>query len=424
MKNRLEIARELLKDDGVIFIQCDDNEQAYLKVLCDEVFGRENFVNCIAIKMSTSAGLKMSHKNKRMLKIKEYILVFSKKETFSLSSIEDLYINKNYYETERSDKYIINYEDDFNDWYFCSLHEAYKKFAKNNQSKLDFVNENFFRIFNHVVNESTKKNWNNLSENEKNIYKDKVRNYNVEGSEYKYAFNDHVLIPYNPKDLEGDMWCGNYSIGGTKTEEGNIKFDNGKKREKILKRIINITTTPHDIVLDFFAGSGTTGAVAHKMNRQWIMVEQMDYIESITKERLKKVIEGEQGGISKSVNWQGGGDFVYFELKKYNQDFIDMLEKCETKDEVLNVFNEICEKGFVKYNVDIKALKEDISKGENSIFLSKTLEEMKENIYSILEKNMIYLPYSMLYDDKFECSAEEKKLSKDFYKNLLNEDGE
>ena len=150
----------------------------------------------------------------------------------------------------------------------------------------------------------------------------------------------------------------------------------------------------------------------------------MDYIESITKERLKKVIEGEQGGISKSVNWQGGGDFVYFELKKYNQDFIEMLEKCETKDEVLNVFNEICEKGFVKYNVDIKALKEDISKGENSIFLSKTLEEMKENVYSILEKNMIYLPYSMLYDDKFECSAEEKKLSKDFYKNLLNEDGE
>ena len=80
----------------------------------------------------------------------------------------------------------------------------------------------------------------------------------------------------------------------------------------------------------------------------------MDYIETITKERMKKVIAGEQGGISKSVNWQGGGEFVYFELKKYNESFVDMLNKAETKEEVVNIFQEICKKGFVKYNVDIK----------------------------------------------------------------------
>ena len=395
MKNRLEIARELLKDDGVIFIQCDDNEQAYLKVLCDEVFGDYNFVANI-IWNSINSVLKQS---KFIRKEHEYLLLFSKiKYNLSFNKLQN-------------DMVFENIDNDPNGPWFSSNAASPDQNSIKNKFKIKLPTGNYCERNWKFTEEDYKNNKINLYFKGDNVPRLKIyeKDYNKNTKTSSSIFRNLGSITTAKKELEKLF---------------NTQIFDTPKPEALLQRIIEISTNEHDIVLDFFAGSGTTGAVAHKMNRQWIMVEQMDYIESITKERLKKVIEGEQGGISKSVNWQGGGDFVYFELKKYNQDFIEMLEKCETKDEVLNVFNEICENGFVKYNVDIKALKEDISKGENSIFLSKTLEEMKENVYSILEKNMIYLPYSMLYDDKFECSAEEKKLSKDFYKNLLNEDGE
>ena len=225
----------------------------------------------------------------------------------------------------------------------------------------------------------------------------------------------------------GDLWTDIY-WNNVQNEEGN-NFKQGKKPEKLIERIIKSSTNENDIVLDFFAGSGTTGAVAHKMNRQWIMIEQMDYIEDITKERLKKVIgkkikqdgnlleniEFDNGGISKSVNWQGGGEFIYFELKKYNENFADMLKLAETKEEVINIFYEICKKGFVKYSIDIEELQKDIEKGEDSEFLKRTVDEMKENIYDILNKNMLYIPMSMINDNKFNINEEEKRLSGDFY---------
>lgn len=111
----------------------------------------------------------------------------------------------------------------------------------------------------------------------------------------------------------------------------------------------------------------------------------------------------------------GGGEFIYCELKKYNEDFVDMLKLAETKEEVINIFYEICKKGFVKYNIDIEELQKDIEKGEDSEFLKRTVDEMKENIYDILNKNMLYIPMSMINDNKFNINEEEKRLSGDFY---------
>src|SRR5690606_28724088 len=119
------------------------------------------------------------------------------------------------------------------------------------------------------------------------------------------------------------------------------------KPEKLLERIIHIGTNEKDIVLDFFAGSGTTAAVAMKMGRQFITTEQMDYIENVTCTRLKKVIEGEQGGISKSVNWQGGGSFVYLELKKYNQTFIEQIEEAKDTETLLQIWEQMKAKSFL-----------------------------------------------------------------------------
>ena len=118
--------------------------------------------------------------------------------------------------------------------------------------------------------------------------------------------------------LRGDLWLNYDSLMSNINDEGSIKFTNAKKPELLLFDIIKSTTNPNDLVMDFHLGSGTTCAVAHKMNRRYIGIEQMDYIEDVSVERLKKVIDGEQGGISKAVNWQGGGDFVYAELKQIN----------------------------------------------------------------------------------------------------------
>lgn len=412
MKNRLEVARELLRDDGVIFVQCDDNEQAYLKVLMDEVFGRENYLNCVAVKMSTSAGLKMSNIETKLLKIKESIIIFTKKPgKFKLQNIEELYSNKAEYETERSDKYIENIDEPYEQWHFCSLHQAFQKYTKPNQEKFDFVNENCHRIFNHVINPSTKKAWNKLSDTDKINLKDKVRSYGVAGSGYKYAYNDHVFIPYNPKILDGDMWTDNYSIGGTKSHEGSVEFNNGKKREVLLKRIINISTNPSDIVLDYHLGSGTTTAVAHKMGRQYIGIEQMDYIETISVERMKKVLDGEQGGISKAVNWQGGGEFVYLELKQHNQNFVERIQKAQNQTEIKSIWEDIQKTGFLSYKIDLKLVDQNARE-----FESLTLEDGQNFLMEVLDKNMLYVNYSDVDNADYPVSAEEKLINKSFYK--------
>ena len=209
---------------------------------------------------------------------------------------------------------IVNFEDEFSKWNLISLHQAFKQFGEDRQEKKDFVNKNYFRIYNHVVNASTKKIWEKLTNQEKEQHKDKVRKYESEKSDYEYAFNDHVLIPYNPKILEGDMWNDNYSIGGTKTHEGGVEFNNGKKREILIKRIINISSKVGDFVLDSFLGSGTTAAVAHKLNRKYIGIELGDHAYTHCKARLDNVIGGEQGGISKIIEWKGGGAYKFYEL--------------------------------------------------------------------------------------------------------------
>jgi adenine-specific DNA-methyltransferase len=192
--------------------------------------------------------------------------------------------------------------------------------------------------------------------------------------------------------------------------EGDVSFSNAKKAEHLIYRIIEMSTKENDIVLDYHLGSGTTAAVAHKMNRQYIGIEQMDYIETVAVERLKKVIEGEQGGISKAVNWQGGGEFVYVELKKYNQHFIDEIAIAKDTKEILSIWENMKAKSFLNYNIDIKKQEEHIEE-----FKKLTLEEQKQHLVSLLDKNQLYVNRSQLYDADYSVSEEEIALTKDFY---------
>ncbi|GJC32748.1 hypothetical protein KAM398_27520 [Acinetobacter sp. KAM398] len=186
-------------------------------------------------------------------------------------------------------------------------------------------------------------------------------------------------------------------------------FPNGKKPELLLQRIIEIATDEGDLVLDFFSGSGTTAAVAHKLGRKWIAIEQMDYIDEITKTRLKRVINGEDGGISKLVNWNGGGSFVYFELKRYNQAYQDGILAATSKGELDSIYNEMAQNAFLKFWFD----KKDFEREES--FRALSLDDRKVLLLQVLDENQLYLNHADMLDSKFKVTQEEIALTDKFY---------
>jgi len=243
-----------------------------------------------------------------------------------------------------------------------------------------------------------------------------IKNY-IPKSEFKsIASSNAVRYPIE------DVWNGNEyddlnsiaivsfsgeTVSKMLNSEDEVK---GQKSEKLLERIIKAHTEEGEIVLDFFGGTGTTAAVAHKLNRQYIIIEQLEKHIDICVRRIKKVIGGEQSGISKRNNWQGGGEFVYFELKKYNQTFIEQIEEAKDTETLLQIWEQMKAKSFLNYNVDIKKQEEHIE-----VFKTLTLKEQKQHLCEILDKNQLYVNLSSLEDADFACSDDEKKVTKDFY---------
>lgn len=213
--------------------------------------------------------------------------------------------------------------------------------------------------------------------------------------------------------------------------EGGVELRSGKKPEELLRNIIHHFSNKNDLVLDFFSGSGTTGAVAHKMNRQYILIEQMDYIKDLPEARLKNVIgrkvknrnemfdklEFDQSGVSKAVNWQGGGDFIYCELKKYNQTFIEQIEEADTSEDLIKIWEEMKTHSFLNYNVDIKKQDEHIED-----FKQLNITEQKVILLNILNKNQLYVNLSSIDDEDYEVSDEDKKLTNEFYEIRLEQE--
>ena len=193
--------------------------------------------------------------------------------------------------------------------------------------------------------------------------------------------------------------------------EGGVSLKYGKKAEKLLQRIIELSTNKGDLVVDFFAGTGTTCAVAHKMGRQYIGVEQLDYGKNSAVVRLKNVINGDQTGISKSVGWKGGGDFVYLELMKWNENFVERIKRTRTKDELKKLWEAMKEKAFLSYKVDIKAVDESAKD-----FADLSIENQKRFLLECLDKNHLYVNYSEIDDEDYGVSEGDKKFNREFYK--------
>src|SRR5690606_15549030 len=196
------------------------------------------------------------------------------------------------------------------------------------------------------------------------------------------------------------------------SNEGGVSLRFGKKPEKLISRIIDITTSEKDIVLDYHLGSGTTSAVSHKMNRQFIGVEQLDYGVNDSYQRLVNVINCEVTCITKAYKWKGGGSFIKVDLAKNNQNAKEQILACNSYEELLKLFNNLYSNYFLHYNLKIKEFKEVVSKEEK--FIALPLDRQKEIFCKMLDNNQLYVNVSEMEDSKHNIAKEDISLTKDF----------
>ncbi len=335
MKNRLEIAHELLSRDGSIYVQLDYNEVHYCKVLMDEIFGRENFQREVIWDISVLSGYKTLTKN--WIRGHETILFYSK--------TPDFYFNK--LTVPHDEKYLARFD------------------------KEDEKGEKYF-----------------------------------DGRGQRRYLQDVI----KKGKAIGDVWSDIMSFQQLPTSKEKLDFAT-QKTEALLERIISSATQEGDIVLDFFSGSGTTVSTAHKLKRRWIAIEQLDTQINILKKRLIDVINGKSSGISESVNWQGGGDFIYCELMRYNEVFMERIQSVESSEELLEIWRDMSRESFLKWHV-----KRDKPEEAEAVFIDiDNVEKQKQLLADLLDKNQLYVHLSEIEDETFKVNELDKILNKDFY---------
>jgi len=446
MKNRLEVARDLLKEDGVIFVQCDDTEQAYLKVLMDEIFNRDDFINIITIKSKVSAGASGGGESKRIKKNTEYLILFCKnRNSFVYRPIYrkiliDEYINRHkqenigfYYTRVLIDKGRKVFKKEVDGLriyeYINPKFDTIQNIMKREKLSLKKAYEKYFDKIFMVTNAQT-----SILNKVNKIISDKGK---LVSYEYipttgrckdkkieKFIWNKTLIVWFSDSAILKDKSVYKLEEIGSLWEDiswgrldlqGGVQLKSGKKPEALVKRIIELgSDRKDDIILDFFLGSGTTAAVAQKMGRQYIGIEQLDYGKNSAVVRLKNVINGDQTGISKEVGWQGGGDFVYLELLKWNQNFVEKIQKAKIKEELKKLWETMKKKAFLSYKVDVKTIDEHAKDFEDL-----SIEDQKRFLLECLDKNHLYVNYSEIDDEEYGVSEEDKKLNKEFYGNYL-----
>ena len=447
MKNRLDVAKELLSNDGAIYIQTDDKEMAYLKVLMDKVFGEDLYLNTITIKSKASSGASGGGEDKRLKKNTEFLLLYTKK---------DAVINAQNYAEPLID-YIKERKESGRTFAYTNIMLELGELTKVGET-VDgrgepielFKAENYQSVTvrqfakDHKMSEYEvyEKYYDKIytTENAQTSIRDRVRNALPEnddliiaryvpvsgrnkGKKIDVGFIGRTkrLISYLREtcyekdgvvyktEKAGTLWD-DISWSGVKFEGGDIDdFGAGKKPEKLLERIIAQSTNQGDIVLDFFMGSGTTQAVAHKMKRRYIGIEQMNYIHTISVPRLQKVIEGDQSGVSKEVGWQGGGSFVYVELMEKNQGFLKAIRDAKTPADLRKVFDFMLEEADIDFRVDLEKVKDTLHE--------LSFKDQKKLLFKIIDKNQLYYNYSDIDDKDVRklLTYNDYKFNKSFY---------
>ncbi|WP_303690850.1 site-specific DNA-methyltransferase [Megamonas hypermegale] len=325
MYKRLQSLKNLLSEDGIIAIEIDDTEMPYLRIILDELFGRNKFIAQINVRSNSISGAKTAHKNKTILRNKDNIILYKKSNNIV---VHPQYIKKEDWDTHYN--YFLEYDSNNNPINILKLKdvlinsqilkkgETIKKSFLRNPIFYDFIishKKNIFRFVNSISDSAKRQS----KANPNTIIK-----YKDDNGIIRFAYNgsrisllEASIIKIDDEEifaqLLGDLWT---DIDFQNTQnEGGVSFPSNKKPEALIRRILDLFTEENDLVLDSFLGSGTTAAVAHKMKRKWIGIELGNHCYTHCKTRLDRVIDGKDvNGISKKVNWRGGGGYKFYEL--------------------------------------------------------------------------------------------------------------
>ncbi len=410
IKNRLEIAKELLRKDGFIAITIDHNELFYLGEIADEIFGRENRLGVITIVIKPE-GRQFA---KFFAVTNEFMLVYAK--DINLANFEDVIIDEK--EKEKFDRkdekgnyklrIYLNYNKpeisgrDVNPegWYPFYVSKDLKTISLEKKS-------GYIEVW--PIDNGIEKSWQTSRQTaqERILAGDIICEKNKK-EELEIFFKDREHQRYLTHWFNSRYNATHY---GTrlleKTLGKKVKFSYPKSLYSVLDTL-KIMTGNNDIILDFFAGSGTTGHATLELNREdggnrkFILVEQLDEHIKVCKERIQKVMQKD------NIN----NDFVYLELAKWNENFIEKIQKANTKEELKQSWETMKEKAFLSYKVDVKTIDEHAKDFEDL-----SIENQKRFLLECLDKNHLYVNYSEIDDEEYGVTEEDKKLNKEFYGN-------
>ena len=428
IKNRLEIAKKLLKEDGAIFVQVDDNEAAHLKILLNEIFNAHNFIFMATIERSAATGHKAI--NPSPVNTSDYVVAYAKNK--SRWRYIPQFVKRDYDEAYKL--YIDNFEKPYSEWNIVPISEILKKKKISIQEAIEAFPERIIRFAEpnyEGVGKDTQQLINKSKEAPNKIFKLERKDH----LDIYLRGGQRILFYKNKlKEIDGELvtadalttvWTDIPFQGIAK--EGGVVLLKGKKPEKLIMRLLAMGTVKDDLVLDFHLGSGTTAAVAHKLGRQYIGIEQLDYGDNDSVTRLKNVIgkkkkalideykDYDTSGISKAVNWQGGGDFVYFELMKYNEIYMDKIQEAKTSKELIGLWKEIAGNSFLNWYINPELPEEAIKDFEQIGKEENGFDKQKKLLCELLNKNQLYVNLSEIDDKKFAVSKEDKELNKAFY---------
>lgn len=367
MKNRLEVAYQLLHQEGIMSVVIGKDGLSELKLILDQIFGVKNdykrHIATIAWRKSDNQSNIGDFAN-----VLDYILIYRKDSNTRLNRLP------------LSD----------------SALKEYRYSDENGQFRRGILlHKTRGRHHYDVVTKSgnvLKGPWMKTQEELERLDKEGLVYWTSGGDEQPYS---KIYLNNSKGRIPNDEWGIEYGTnqrGAAEIEAlfGERIFD-FPKPERLLMNLIKITSNPSDLVLDFFMGSATTQAVAMKMNRRFIGIEQMDYINTVSVPRLQKVIQGEQGGVSKELNWQGGGSFVYAELMEKSRGYIDMVNQAEDTAELNQVYQLMQDNVSIDFKVDLEAVAELL--GE-----AISLEDKKRLLLKVIDKNQLYYNYSEIDD--------------------------
>lgn len=406
MKNRLVLAEKLLMPGGSIWVHIGEDGMHYLKVLMDDIFGKDHFVATLPRKTRDGK----SDVPFNLSQDFDWILVYTNVE--EKKTVVGRSVERKYYTTEDFPKRPWRTAD-----------------ATSQRTIIERPNSDFT-----MINPKTGKEYPVNPKRSWAVTKDTFVEYYDAGGigfpdDYEFmsgnrpfrrVFKDEDDRNTKPTAVYSDFLIRDLIknlLLKSKNKDGNDEIDtlfsrddfNYAKPENLIKSILDVATDENDLILDFFLGSGTTAAVAHKMGRRYIGIEQMDYVKSVTVPRLQKVMKGEQGGISKEVKWQGGGSYVSCTLKEDSAGLIHQIQN-STEDTIDDVKASIyAEERIVPY---LSAKELEITE---SAFNVLSIEEKKKALVALVDKNKLYVNYSSIEDEEYQVSDSDKAFTKSFY---------